>query len=62
MSSSSEGVPLVLLVMFSSQGDNVPEALQLANVVDSWLKLRDSSVSDFNDLGHYCLCVPQIKM
>ena len=43
--SAGEGVPLVLLVMFSSQGDNIPDALQLATITDSWLKLRQSSVS-----------------
>ena len=31
--------------MFSSQGDNIPEALQLATFTDSWLKLRENSVS-----------------
>jgi proteasome assembly chaperone 2 len=40
---SSEGVPMVALVMFSYQGDNVKEALQLATSLDSWLRLRDSS-------------------
>jgi hypothetical protein len=29
--------------MFSSQGDNIPEAVQLATITDSWLKLRQSS-------------------
>ena len=42
---SSEGVPMVVLVLFSYQGDNVKEALQLATSLDSWLHLRDSSVS-----------------
>ncbi|CAI8019368.1 Proteasome assembly chaperone 2 [Geodia barretti] len=40
---SSEGVPMVVLVLFSYQGDNVKEALQLATSLDSWLHLRDSS-------------------
>lgn len=45
LSSCSEGVPVVVLVMFSYQGDNIKEALQLATFLDSWLMLRDSSVS-----------------
>ena len=49
--SSSEGVPLVVLVMFSSQGDNIPEALQLATITDSWLKLRENSVSLCSHVG-----------
>lgn len=39
----SEGVGVVVLVMFSYQGDNIKEALQLASLLDSWLGLRHCS-------------------
>ena len=39
---------MVVLVMFSYQGDNIKEALQLASLLDSWLGLRHCSVSQLH--------------
>ena len=36
---------MVVLVMFCAQGDNTPEALELASLLDTWLKLKNNSVS-----------------
>ena len=39
---------MVVLVMFSYQGDNIKEALQLASLLDSWLGHRHCSVSQLH--------------
>ena len=44
---------MVVLVMFSYQGDNIKEALQLASLLDSWLGHRHCSVSQLH-LLLYC--------
>ena len=36
---------MAALVMFSYQGDNIKEALQLVGYLDSWLAIRENSVS-----------------
>ena len=42
---------MVVLIMFTYQGDNIKEALQLATSLDSWLHVRDSSVSFMSTLS-----------
>lgn len=42
---SNKEMKMVVVVMFSYQGDNIKESVQFADHVDSWLLLRDTSVS-----------------
>ncbi|XP_037119331.1 proteasome assembly chaperone 2 [Syngnathus acus] len=40
--SCTEDVPLAVLLIFCSEGDNVPDALALVNHMDDWLHLLDN--------------------
>lgn len=37
--SSSQDLPILILLMFVSEGDNVPDALSMADQLNSWLNL-----------------------
>lgn len=44
-SSCAEDIPLAVLLLFCSEGDNIPDALTLANQLNDWLHLLDNPVS-----------------
>lgn len=48
--SCSENISMVVLLLFCSEGDNVPDAFTLVNHLNDWLHLLDKPVSD-------CVCV-----
>lgn len=43
---NTANIPCVILLKFCSEGDNIPDALELANYVDGWLHLftRDNGI------------------
>ncbi|XP_069778566.1 proteasome assembly chaperone 2 [Narcine bancroftii] len=41
--SCSEGIPLVVLLLFCSEGDNIPDALNLLNFLNEWLQLIEKT-------------------
>lgn len=45
--SCAEDLPLAVLLLFCSEGDNIPDAFTLVNQLDDWLHLLDSPVSDW---------------
>lgn len=44
-SSCAEDLPLAVLLLFCSEGDNIPDALKLASQLDDWLHLLHHPVS-----------------
>lgn len=38
-------MPLAVLLLFCSEGDNVPDAMSLVSHLDDWLHLLDDAVS-----------------
>lgn len=50
--SCSEDMSMAALLLFCSEGDNVPDAFTLVNHLNDWLHLLDKPVSDA-----LCLCV-----
>ncbi|KAM3596033.1 uncharacterized protein V6R79_007233 [Siganus canaliculatus] len=46
--SCAEDLPLAVLLLFCSEGDNVPEAFTLANHLDDWLHLLDNPSENRN--------------
>ena len=44
--SCAEDVPLAALLLFCSEGDNIPDAFTLVNHLNDWLHLLDDPVSD----------------
>ena len=51
--SSTDGVRLVVLMKFCSQGDNIQDAVGLATHLNAWLKM----VHVYSVIGHICVCV-----
>lgn len=43
--SCTEELPLAVLLLFCSEGDNIPDALTLVNQLNDWLHLVDNPVS-----------------
>lgn len=43
--SCAEDLPLAVLLLFCSEGDNIPDALTLVNQLNDWLHLLDNPVS-----------------
>lgn len=43
--SCAEDLPLAVLLLFCSEGDNIPDAFALVNHLNDWLHLLDSQVS-----------------
>lgn len=43
--SCAEDLPLAVLLLFCSEGDNIPDALTLVNQLNDWLHLLDNRVS-----------------
>lgn len=52
MFSCSEDLPLAVLLLFCSEGDNIPDAFTLVNHLNDWLHLLDNPVSYYT--RHYC--------
>lgn len=48
--SCAEDLPLAVLLLFCSEGDNIPDALTLVNQLNDWLHLLDNSVSSSQEL------------
>lgn len=46
VTSCAEDVPLAVLLLFCSEGDNIPDAFTLINRLNDWLHLLDNLVSD----------------
>lgn len=44
--SCKEDLPLAVLLLFCSEGDNIPDAFAVANHLNDWLHLLDDNVSD----------------
>lgn len=44
--SCKEDLPLAVLLLFCSEGDNIPDAFALTNHLNDWLHLLDDNVSD----------------
>lgn len=44
--SCAEDLPLAVLLLFCSEGDNIPDAFALVNHLNDWLHLLDNPVSD----------------
>lgn len=44
-SSCSEGIQMVVLLKFCSEGDNIPDALILADYLNEWLQITTNQVS-----------------
>lgn len=44
--SCAEDLPLAVLLLFCSEGDNIPDAFTLVNHLNDWLHLLDTPVSD----------------
>lgn len=43
--SCAEDLPLAVVLLFCSEGDNIPDALTLVNQLNDWLHLLDNPVS-----------------
>lgn len=43
--SCAEDLPLAVLLLFCSEGDNIPDAFTLTNHLNDWLHLLDNPVS-----------------
>lgn len=43
--SCAQDIPLAVLLLFCSEGDNIPDALALVNHLNDWLHLLDNPVS-----------------
>lgn len=43
--SCAEELPLAVLLLFCSEGDNIPDAFTLVNHLNDWLHLLDNPVS-----------------
>lgn len=48
--SCAEDIPLAVLLLFCSEGDNIPDALTLVNHLNDWLHLLDNPVSGRQEL------------
>ncbi|CAL9691542.1 unnamed protein product [Knipowitschia caucasica] len=46
--SCAEDLPLAVLLLFCSEGDNIPDAITLSNHLNSWLHLLDNHDEDQN--------------
>lgn len=46
VASCAEDLPLAVLLLFCSEGDNIPDAFTLINRLNDWLHLLDNPVSD----------------
>lgn len=46
MTSCTEDLPLAVLLLFCSEGDNIPDAFTLMNHLNDWLHLLDNPVSN----------------
>ena len=57
--SSKEGIPVIIMLMFCSEGDNAPDALSLAYHVNDWLGMCDFKVSNYTK-DRLCTCNFQI--
>lgn len=44
--SCAEDLPLAVLLLFCSEGDNIPDAFTLVNHLNDWLHLLDTPVSE----------------
>ena len=44
--SCAEDLPLAVILLFCSEGDNIPDAFTLVNHLNDWLHLLDNPVSD----------------
>ncbi|TSV28440.1 Proteasome assembly chaperone 2 [Bagarius yarrelli] len=44
--SCSENISMAVLLLFCSEGDNVPDAFTLVNHLNDWLRLLDTAVQD----------------
>lgn len=44
--SCREGIPLVVLLVFCAEGDNIPDAMTLLHYINDWLQLlKNNQVS-----------------
>lgn len=57
--SCSENVSMVVLLLFCSEGDNVPDAFTLLNHLNDWLHLLDKPVSA-SVCGYLYYCISQL--
>lgn len=57
--SCSENVSIAVLLLFCSEGDNVPDAFTLVNHLNDWLHLLDKPVSD-SVCGYLYYCISQL--
>lgn len=43
--SCNEDIPMAVVLIFCSEGDNIPDAYALGNYLNDWLQLLSKSVS-----------------